>query len=184
MGGEASDMAWPGGRIEGVNLIGPELRQGDGASIRATEAATGQPLDPVWREVSATDLDRACGLSALAVRPLRRTAPTARAAFLDRIAANILDLGDGLVTRCMAETGLARTRIEGERLPDLAGRVITNGFGTGVEVAHAMVHGGPFPATSDGRSTSVGSLAIRRFLRPVAWQNLPQALLYGHEAVD
>lgn len=47
-----------------------------------------------------------------------------------------------------------------------------------------MVHGGPFPATSDGCSTSVGSLAIRRFLRPVAWQNLPQALLYGHEAVD
>ncbi len=69
-------------------------------------------------------------------------------------------------------------------LADLAGRVITNGFGTGVEVAHAMVHGGPFPATSDGCSTSVGSLAIRRFLRPVAWQNLPQALLYGHEAVD
>ncbi|NIE62610.1 aldehyde dehydrogenase (NADP(+)) [Burkholderia sp. Ax-1719] len=58
-----------------------------------------------------------------------------------------------------------------------AGRVLVNGFGTGVEVGHAMVHGGPFPATSDGRSTSVGSLAITRFLRPVSYQDMPDALL-------
>lgn len=50
-------------------------------------------------------------------------------------------------------------------------------FGTGVEVGHAMVHGGPCPATSDGRSTSVGSLAIGRFLRPVSYQDVPDALL-------
>ncbi|MFA5962483.1 MAG: aldehyde dehydrogenase (NADP(+)) [Sphingomonas sp.] len=58
-----------------------------------------------------------------------------------------------------------------------AGRILANGWPTGVEVSHAMVHGGPYPATSDGRTTSVGSLAIYRFLRPVAFQNLPQALL-------
>jgi len=58
-----------------------------------------------------------------------------------------------------------------------AGRVIANGWPTGVEVAHAMVHGGPFPATSDPRSTSVGTLAIKRFLRPVCYQDLPEALL-------
>jgi NADP-dependent aldehyde dehydrogenase len=46
-----------------------------------------------------------------------------------------------------------------------------------VEVAHAMVHGGPFPATTDGRSTSVGTLAMRRFLRPVCYQDFPDALL-------
>jgi 2,5-dioxopentanoate dehydrogenase len=57
------------------------------------------------------------------------------------------------------------------------GRVIFNGFPTGVEVTHAMVHGGPFPATSDGRSTSVGSQAILRFGRPVCYQNLPQEAL-------
>ncbi|HEU0100369.1 MAG TPA: aldehyde dehydrogenase (NADP(+)) [Allosphingosinicella sp.] len=57
------------------------------------------------------------------------------------------------------------------------GRILVNGFGTGVEVGHAMVHGGPFPATSDGRSTSVGAMAIGRFLRPVAYQDLPDALL-------
>ncbi|TXN65613.1 aldehyde dehydrogenase (NADP(+)), partial [Methylobacterium sp. WL18] len=57
------------------------------------------------------------------------------------------------------------------------GRILIDGFGTGVEVAHAMVHGGPYPATSDGRTTSVGSLAIDRFLRPVSYQDLPDALL-------
>jgi len=58
-----------------------------------------------------------------------------------------------------------------------AGRVLFNGFPTGVEVAHAMVHGGPFPATSDSRTTSVGAAAIERFLRPVCWQNAPAELL-------
>ena len=58
-----------------------------------------------------------------------------------------------------------------------AGRVLVNGWPTGVEVGHAMVHGGPFPATSDSRTTSVGSLAIRRFLRPVCYQDMPDALL-------
>jgi len=58
-----------------------------------------------------------------------------------------------------------------------AGRILVNGFPTGVEVAHAMVHGGPFPATSDSRTTSVGSLAIRRFLRPVCYQDFPSTLL-------
>lgn len=58
-----------------------------------------------------------------------------------------------------------------------AGRIIANAWPTGVEVTHAMVHGGPFPATSDGRSTSVGTLAIGRFLRPVSYQDMPAALL-------
>ncbi|WP_040787972.1 aldehyde dehydrogenase (NADP(+)) [Massilia niastensis] len=58
-----------------------------------------------------------------------------------------------------------------------AGRVLANGFPTGVEVSHAMVHGGPFPATSDSRSTSVGAGAIDRFLRPVSYQDLPSYLL-------
>ncbi|MCX7283234.1 MAG: aldehyde dehydrogenase (NADP(+)) [Novosphingobium sp.] len=58
-----------------------------------------------------------------------------------------------------------------------AGRILANGWPTGVEVCHAMVHGGPFPATSDPRTTSVGSLAIDRFLRPVSYQNLSGTLL-------
>lgn len=58
-----------------------------------------------------------------------------------------------------------------------AGRVLFNGYPTGVEVCDAMVHGGPYPATSDARGTSVGTLAIERFLRPVCLQNAPAALL-------
>ena len=57
------------------------------------------------------------------------------------------------------------------------GRIVYNGFPTGVEVCPSMVHGGPFPATSDGRSTSVGTHAIERFIRLVAYQSSPQSLL-------
>lgn len=76
---------------------------------------------------------------------------------------------------------------EGEELRDYpelvdqlglrAGRLLVNGFPTGVEVCDAMVHGGPFPATSDSRSTSVGTAAIARFVRPVCYQNFPETLL-------
>jgi NADP-dependent aldehyde dehydrogenase len=62
-------------------------------------------------------------------------------------------------------------------LKDKVGRLVFNGFPTGVEVSHAMVHGGPYPATSDGRSTSVGSEAIFRFCRPVCYQGFPEATL-------
>lgn len=57
-----------------------------------------------------------------------------------------------------------------------SGRIIINGWPTGVEVVDSMVHGGPFPATSDSRATSVGTYAIERFLRPVAYQNFPEQL--------
>ncbi|NNE81415.1 MAG: aldehyde dehydrogenase (NADP(+)) [Silicimonas sp.] len=60
-----------------------------------------------------------------------------------------------------------------------AGRLLANGFATGVEVCDAMVHGGPYPASTNFGATSVGTLAIRRFLRPVCYQNLPDALLPG-----
>ncbi|MDH0096101.1 aldehyde dehydrogenase (NADP(+)) [Pseudomonas sp. GD04158] len=58
-----------------------------------------------------------------------------------------------------------------------AGRVLLNGYPTGVEVCDSMVHGGPYPATSDARGTSVGTLAIQRFLRPVCYQNYPDEVL-------
>lgn len=57
------------------------------------------------------------------------------------------------------------------------GRILFNGYPTGVEVCHAMVHGGPYPATSDARATSVGTKAIHRFVRPVCYQDFPDASL-------
>ncbi|TPG92204.1 aldehyde dehydrogenase (NADP(+)) [Pseudomonas caspiana] len=83
-----------------------------------------------------------------------------------------------LTATLIAEAGDLRTH--SELLPLLeqkVGRVLFNGYPTGVEVCDAMVHGGPYPATSDARGTSVGSLAIERFLRPVCYQNCPDALL-------
>ncbi len=64
-----------------------------------------------------------------------------------------------------------------DSMRELAGRIIINGVPTGVEVCHAMQHGGPWPATTDSRFTSVGTGAIRRFARPVAFQNFPDELL-------
>jgi NADP-dependent aldehyde dehydrogenase len=62
-------------------------------------------------------------------------------------------------------------------LEQKAGRLIFNGYPTGVEVCHSMVHGGPFPATTDSRTTSVGTAAIFRFVRPVCYQNFPSSSL-------
>ncbi|PWK77121.1 NADP-dependent aldehyde dehydrogenase [Mucilaginibacter oryzae] len=62
-------------------------------------------------------------------------------------------------------------------LPTIAGRVLFNGVPTGVEVCASMVHGGPFPATTDSRFTAVGTNAVKRWVRPVSFQNCPDALL-------
>jgi alpha-ketoglutaric semialdehyde dehydrogenase len=85
--------------------------------------------------------------------------------------------GQLTATLQLDETDYALTSSLMPVLERKAGRILANGFPTGVEVTHAMVHGGPAPATSDTRSTSVGSAAIERFLRPVCYQDIPQALL-------
>ena len=64
-----------------------------------------------------------------------------------------------------------------ENIKNICGRLILNGVPTGVEVCLSMQHGGPFPATTDSRFTSVGADGIRRFARPIAWQNWPDDLL-------
>ena len=97
-------------------------------------------------------------------------------------AGGLLAVAEGLEGQLTATLHLAEADhpLAARLLPVLerkAGRILANGWPTGVEVGHAMVHGGPFPATSDGRSTSVGTLAIARFLRPVCYQDLPEALL-------
>ncbi len=62
-------------------------------------------------------------------------------------------------------------------LEQRAGRLLINGFPTGVEVSDAMVHGGPYPASTNFGATSVGTMSIRRFLRPVCYQNFPEHLV-------
>lgn len=74
-----------------------------------------------------------------------------------------------------ADTQFARSLIR--VLEHKAGRLLANGFPTGVEVCDAMVHGGPYPASTNFGATSVGSMSIRRFLRPVSYQNMPETVL-------
>ncbi|MFN3536505.1 MAG: aldehyde dehydrogenase (NADP(+)) [Brevundimonas sp.] len=81
-----------------------------------------------------------------------------------------------------ADHDLARRLLP--HLETKAGRILANAWPTGVEVSQTMVHGGPFPATSDPRFTSVGTLAIDRFLRPVCYQALPADLLPAALADD
>jgi 2,5-dioxopentanoate dehydrogenase len=93
-------------------------------------------------------------------------------------------LGEKLEGQLTATLHMEASDLEAARelLPVLerrVGRILVNGYPTGVEVCHAMVHGGPYPSTADGRSTSVGTLAITRFLRPVCYQDFPQELLPG-----
>lgn len=128
-------------------------------------------------------------------------ATTADAFLADEALSNEVFGAAGLIVRCndMPQLRTVLVNLEGQLttaihidpadhedagalLPILerkAGRIVVNGFGTGVEVSPAMVHGGPYPATSDGRSTSVGGLSIQRFLRPVCYQDLPAALMPG-----
>ncbi|MGC2941260.1 MULTISPECIES: aldehyde dehydrogenase family protein [unclassified Brevibacterium] len=73
------------------------------------------------------------------------------------------------------DTGAAEPLVRALELA--VGRIIVNGWPTGVDVGHAMIHGGPFPATSAPQTTSVGATAIDRFLRPVAYQNIPEPIL-------
>jgi alpha-ketoglutaric semialdehyde dehydrogenase len=93
---------------------------------------------------------------------------------------------EGQLTAAVHATGadIATARKLLPTLERKAGRILFNGFGTGVEVAHAMVHGGPFPSTSDSRSTSVGASAIDRFLRPVSYQDVPAELLPAELGTD
>lgn len=85
--------------------------------------------------------------------------------------------GQLTATLQMEDADLTAARALLPTLEDKAGRILVNGFPTGVEVCHAMVHGGPYPSTTDSRTTSVGTLAIDRFLRPVCYQNFPAGLL-------
>ncbi len=91
----------------------------------------------------------------------------------------VIDALEGQLTATLqmtdADTELAKRLVEHLELK--VGRILVNGYPTGVEVCDAMVHGGPFPATSDSRTTSVGTAAIYRFLRPVSYQDMPDALL-------
>lgn len=107
--------------------------------------------------------------------PLGLVVKAANADEMVRIAAQL----QGQLT-CTLQLDPEDTELAARLMPILerkAGRLLANGFPTGVEVCDAMVHGGPYPASTNFGATSVGTLSIRRFLRPVSYQNIPEAIL-------
>ncbi len=133
---------------------------------------TGQPMVFVTtgQHFLATPalLDEVFGPAALLIECSGTDEMIAVAKYLNGQLTATLHLAEG-------DTGLARILVP--ILERKAGRVLVNGFPTGVEVTYAMVHGGPSPATSDSRVTSVGAMSIERFLRPVCYQDFPAGLL-------
>src|ERR1700676_3931619 len=102
--------------ITGCMLIGGETVAGTAGSLQAVDPATGAVLAPHFGGATPLMLDRACELAALSFDAYRETPLEQRASFLECIAAGILDIGDELIERGMAETGLPRPRLEGARL--------------------------------------------------------------------
>ena len=101
-----------------------------------------------------------------------------RVASLEEMRALAVELdGQLTITLHMDDADVKAARVLMPVLERKAGRLLANGFPTGVEVVDSMVHGGPYPASTNFGATSVGTLSIRRFLRPVSYQNLPEALL-------
>ncbi|QIK74790.1 aldehyde dehydrogenase (NADP(+)) [Nocardioides piscis] len=147
------------------------LKETDGVSVVGTGTEGGEHAPaPVVAEASTLDgvTDEVFGAAGVVVRY----------ADTDSLAAS-LDHLEGQLTATIHSASADRKAAQ-QLLPVLelkVGRVLFNGWPTGVEVGHAMVHGGPFPATSDSRTTSVGSRAIERFQRPVAYQDVPADLL-------
>ena len=152
-------------------------RMAEGAGVKSllTTACDGRSAAPYLFEVSAADWMGSEELSEEVFGPLglvirvKDTAEmlTVAESFKGQLTATLqMDAGDIDLARALLPT-----------LERMAGRVLANGFPTGVEVADTMVHGGPYPASTNFGATSVGTLSIRRFLRPVCYQNLPEALL-------
>lgn len=93
----------------------------------------------------------------------------------------VINKGHGQLTSSIIgnEAEISKHKVLINMLIEKAGRLILNGVPTGVEVCPAQMHGGPYPATTDSRFTAVGTDAIKRFVRPVAFQNFPESLLPG-----
>ena len=126
----------------------------------------------------ATSGDRFRANPALAHEVFGSSSILVKCATVEEMIATIADLeGQLTATLQMEESDQADAARLLPTLSRKVGRVLANGWPTGVEVTHAMVHGGPFPSTSDGRSTSVGTLAMMRFLRPVCYQDVADAVL-------
>ncbi|MGR0184912.1 aldehyde dehydrogenase (NADP(+)) [Azospirillum aestuarii] len=136
--------------LTGMMLIGAESHRGRNGEIRAIDPSTGAALDPAFGGGGAAEVDRACQLAWDAFDRFRETAPEDRAVFLEAVARNILDLGDELIVRAVAESGLPRARLEGERGRTvgqlrLFAAVVREGSWIGARIDPALPERAPLP---------------------------------------
>ncbi|WP_410218041.1 aldehyde dehydrogenase (NADP(+)) [Paracoccus sp. (in: a-proteobacteria)] len=152
-------------------------RVGAGKGVRSLLTATceARSASPYLFEVSADDWLDNHELAEEVFGPLGLIIRVRDAAQMEEVARSFVGQLTTTLQLDEGDTDLARRLMP--VLERMAGRVLANGFPTGVEVADSMVHGGPYPASTNFGATSVGTLSIRRFLRPVCYQNLPDALL-------
>ncbi|SEN96715.1 NADP-dependent aldehyde dehydrogenase [Pseudorhodobacter antarcticus] len=154
-----------------------EARFGAASGVTAllTAQSSGREARPNLFEVSAGAFAANHDLAEEVFGPLGLIVRVASEAEMVTLAKGLL--GQLTATLHMDADDLDTARRLRPVLERKAGRVLVNGFPTGVEVVDAQVHGGPYPASTNFGATSVGTLSIRRFLRPVAYQNMPAELL-------
>jgi len=151
------------------------IAAGKGVRVVLTTTSDHRNATPYLYEVSGADWMAEHALAEEVFGPLGLIIRVRHAAEMQDIARSL----QGQLT-CTLHLDDADTDLGRALMPILerkAGRVLANGFPTGVEVVDAQVHGGPYPASTNFGATSVGTLSIRRWLRPVAYQNMPAALL-------
>ena len=175
MGGRAERVVLPAGTAQafcaGRDTFNAEQR------LRQVHVAagTGRNAAPALFETTGAEFKANLALHEEVFGPLGLVV---RVASLEEMRALAAELdGQLTITLHMDDADVDAARSLMPVLERKAGRVLANGFPTGVEVVDSMVHGGPYPASTNFGATSVGTLSIRRFLRPVSYQNLPDALL-------
>ncbi|RLL73058.1 aldehyde dehydrogenase (NADP(+)) [Paenirhodobacter hankyongi] len=157
--------------IKGAAVIGEQA----GVQTLITSMCDRREAKPFLFRVEAEDWLGNHALSEEVFGPLGLVVVARDADEMDRVARSFV--GQLTTTLHMDDDDAPLARRLLPVLERMAGRVLANGFPTGVEVCDAMVHGGPYPASTNFGATSVGTLSIRRFLRPVCYQNLPEAIL-------
>ncbi len=153
------------------------LTQADGVQTLAT-GSDGETATPARAIVATVDATTFRDTPALHEEVFGPATLLVRARDLDDLTATIATLGGHLTgTLWGTDDELADNQALVSTLARRVGRLVVRGFPTGVEVSPAMQHGGPYPATTDVRTTSVGTAAIARFARPICFQDAPAALL-------
>lgn len=151
------------------------ISQQSGVDSLVISVAEPRQAKPFLFKVAASDWLNNHMLSEEVFGPLGIVVVAGDAGQMEEIARSLA--GQLTATLHMDDADAAQARRLMPILERKAGRVLANGFPTGVEVCDSMVHGGPYPASTNFGATSVGTMAIRRFVRPVCYQNIPQALL-------